>query len=139
MIGCCPCYLINVSDRDMRAASSCRVSRIILYLCFIWWIQRHQGASCNVIGDEYSKRPETINYCVDISSDDNICSIDPMNTLERVYTKGSLNTFNVGVAQTIDGTEDEKNCIRNVLTQMNHYWYNEVLSNFEYDEARASW
>lgn len=123
----------------MRAASSCRVSGITLYLCFIWWIQRHQGAGCNVIGDEYSKRPETINYCVGISSDDSTCSIDPMITLERVYSKGSLNTFNVGVAQTIDGTEDEKNGIRNVLTQMNHYWYNEVLSNFEYDEARASW
>jgi hypothetical protein len=56
-----------------------------------------------------------------------------------MYSKKHLNAINIGVAQTIDGTEEEKNSIRIILTQMNHYWKNEVLSNFEYDEARAFW
>jgi hypothetical protein len=106
----------------------------------IWWMQPHHQVNCHiVVADEYSKLLDTIHYCVDISSDDSICSRDPFIALEHVYSKRRLNAFSVGVAQTIDGTEDEKNSIRNVLTQMNHYWYNEVLSNFEYDEARASW
>ena len=115
------------------------VCRLILYASMIWWMQPHNSVYCSSLTEEYPKQPYVAQYCVDISTEDSICSIDPIVALERVYTRGNLNAFNVGVTQTIDGTEDEKNSIRKVLTQMNHYWYNEVLSNFDYDEARASW
>ena len=118
-----------------------RFSGIALWVCFIWCIHPYHGGCSIIFGDEYSQQilSDTIHYCVDMSTDDSICSTDPVITLEGGISKRSLNAFNVGVTQTIDGTEDEKNSIRKVLTQMNNYWYNEVLSNFEYDEARASW
>ena len=116
-----------------------RASGIVFFAFIIWWIQPHREVACNIFGEENSKSPETIHYCVDISPDESLCSIDPIVTLESVHSKVILNAFNAGVAQTIDGTEDEKNSIRSVLTQMNEYWYNEILSNFEYDEARAAW
>lgn len=115
------------------------LSRLILYTAVIWWIQPHYCVHCSIAREEQPKQPNAAHYCVDISADDSICSSDPIVALESVYSRGSLNSFNIGVTQTIDGTEDEQNSIRKVLTQMNHYWYNEVLSNFEYDEARATW
>ena len=113
------------------------VARSILYASLIWCMELHIWVTCTIVSEEHTK-PES-HYCVDIFTEDSVCSSDPMIALGRVYDRGNLNSFNIGVTQTIDGTEDEKDSIRKILTQMNRYWYNEVLSNFEYDEARASW
>lgn len=105
----------------------------------ILWIQNRHGVNGYIIGDEHTKQQDVARDCVDISSEYSMCSIDPMVELGHVYSKARLNGFHIGVTQTIDGTEEEKQSIRDVLTQMNHYWKHEVLSNFEYDEVRASW
>lgn len=125
----------------MRVVTSHRVFGITLtfWVCFIWLTQHHRGVSCTASGDESAKLSDTFYYCVDLSWSESICSQNPVDSLERMYSKKHLNAINIGVAQTIDGTEEEKNSIRIILTQMNHYWKNEVLSNFEYDEARAFW
>ena len=113
-------------------------SALALYASMILWIQNRLGVHGYITSDEHTKQ-QMVRDCVDISSEYSMCSTDPMVELGHVYSKARLNGFHIGVTQTIDGTEEEKQSIRNVLTQMNHYWKHEVLSNFEYDEVRASW
>jgi hypothetical protein len=47
--------------------------------------------------------------------------------------------FNLGVPQTIDGTDDEQTAIREIIRLMNNYWYAEVLSNTAYESIRTIW
>lgn len=83
--------------------------------------------------------PDGVRYCVDLNVDDSICSSDPMGVYGHLYSKRLLDDIHQGVQQRIDGSEEEKKGVIEVLKLMNAYWYEEVLSNVEYKEARLSW
>lgn len=83
--------------------------------------------------------PPGAHYCLDITETDSVCTPDPLRLWKTVLNQRSTDEINLGVAQRIDGTESEQNSIKAVLRLMNLYWYEEVLSNHEYESIRASW
>jgi hypothetical protein len=83
--------------------------------------------------------PDGVRYCVDLNVEDSVCSSDPMEVYRHLYSRRLLDDIHQGVPQRIDGSEDEKKGVIEVLQLMNVYWYEEVLSNIEYSEARVSW
>ncbi|OEU20554.1 hypothetical protein FRACYDRAFT_153985, partial [Fragilariopsis cylindrus CCMP1102] len=44
-----------------------------------------------------------------------------------------------GVTQRIDGSESEKQAVRDVLKHMDNYFFHEVLALQEYEYARSRW
>ena len=47
--------------------------------------------------------------------------------------------LDLGVTQRVDGSEDEKHQIRDVIQRMNEYFAEEVLSIPEYEHVRYQW
>lgn len=52
-----------------------------------------------------------------------ICTREVLET----RTQYDDNSINVGVTQRIDGSESEKQAVRDVLKHMDHYFFHEVL------------
>jgi hypothetical protein len=106
-----------------------------------WFLLLISGISAVRIRDntpfDCATPSEGAQYCVDLSKNDSICAPDPM--LIWKLTEPSPGEIHAGVAQRIDGTESERNNIKEVLRLMNLYWYEEVLSNFEFSSIRTSW
>eukprot|EP00980_Cylindrotheca_fusiformis_P022284 scaffold9176_cov129-Cylindrotheca_fusiformis.AAC.8 len=55
---------------------------------------------------------------------------------ERFRYQVDGSAIDVGVTQRIDGSDSEKEAIREVLKSMDHYFFNEVLAMPEYDYVR---
>jgi hypothetical protein len=72
-----------------------------------------------------------------------VCSDDPFVTRKALdsvkVSKGTEEEISRGVAQRIDGTEAEQNAIREVLSQMDRYYLEEVLSKPAYAGIRTKW
>jgi len=62
-----------------------------------------------------------------------ICTKEVLETRTR-YDNVSIN---VGVTQRIDGSDSEKQAVRDVLKLMDNYFFHEVLALPEYDYARS--
>ena len=74
--------------------------------------------------------------CVETSpEEDMVCTRD---VLEARRTYDGFTTY-VGVTQRVDGTESEKEAIRDVLKHMDHYFFHEVMALPEYAFARSHW
>jgi hypothetical protein len=58
-------------------------------------------------------------------------------TLVSFQVDGS--SIDVGVTQRIDGSDSEKQAIREVLKRMDYYFFNEVLAMPEYEYVRPRW
>jgi len=86
-----------------------------------------------------SSPPKGTKYCVDVSKGESICSSDPMMIQGQGAAPSVIEETNLGVDQRIDGTESEKNAIKDVIRLMNAYWYEEVLSNHDYEGVRTGW
>jgi hypothetical protein len=69
------------------------------------------------------------------------CTDDPLVLTQAVdpTTGLSTNKYNLGLDQRIDGTESEKQAIRDVLVRMDEYYINEVLAHPEYATTRNRW
>jgi hypothetical protein len=111
----------------------------LFFFISIPWRDTFLDVECSKVNDEFHGKPNGDRYCVDLAREESTCSSDPVEALKLVYSMRRLSEFDAGVAQTIDGTDAEKKNIRDVLSAMNQYWYDEILSNFEYDVVRSSW
>ena len=82
-------------------------------------------------------------FCVDDGNVGFECSNDPMEVRDRTDRDRlflpKLEIVSRGVAQRIDGNEQEQNAIRKVLQRMEDYLDQEVLAKPEYEIARAHW
>ena len=83
--------------------------------------------------------PDGVAYCVDVTKEDSTCSSNPVEVLQGLHDQKTFEGISPGIVQRIDGTEEEKNSIMEILRLMNSYWYDEVLSNIEYADIRTSW
>ena len=74
--------------------------------------------------------------CIETSpNEDFLCTRQVLET--RLMYDGEM--INVGVTQRVDGVEEEKQAIRDVLHQMDMYFFTEVLALPEYSFARSRW
>jgi hypothetical protein len=115
---------------------------LVLFVMVTWkrWVPHKLGIHGSlIVGDESNTQHNSAFLCVDITKDDSLCTNDPNEALKRIYNKNTMHGFHMGVTQTIDGTEEEKNNIRKVIQLMDRYWHEEILSNVEYEDVRSSW
>jgi len=82
--------------------------------------------------------PKGQRYCVDVSSFGYVCSDNPTEVRRNRHPDLVLNP-DLGVPQRVDGTEAEKEGVREILAMMDAYYYGEVLSNPEYNQVRRFW
>ena len=75
------------------------------------------------------------NVCIDVGEEEMACTREVLETRTR-YDDASIN---VGVTQRIDGSDSEKQAVRDVLKHMDDYFFHEVLALPEYDHARSRW
>ncbi len=73
--------------------------------------------------------------CVDNGEDEFICTQDVVLLRERIDGYA----IDMGVTQRVDGTEEEKRQIREVLTRTTDYFVEEVLAMPEYEYIRDLW
>lgn len=73
--------------------------------------------------------------CADYGGDEFVCTQDVQLLRERL----DGHPVDVGVSQRIDGTEEEKRQIREVLKKMTDYFLDEVLAMPAYEQARSLW
>jgi hypothetical protein len=73
--------------------------------------------------------------CVDVGEEEMRCTREVLETRTR-YDDISIN---VGVTQRIDGSDSEKQAVREALKHMDNYFFHEVLALPEYDYARSRW
>ena len=73
--------------------------------------------------------------CIDIGEEEMACTREVLET-RTLYDNESIN---VGVTQRIDGSDAEKQAVRDVLKHMDHYFFHEVLALPEYEHARSRW
>jgi hypothetical protein len=82
-------------------------------------------------------------YCVEAGSEEFVCSDDPYVTRKALdsfkVSHGTVEQISRGVTQRIDGTEAEQDAIKEVLSQMDRYFLDEVLSKPEYAGIRTKW
>jgi hypothetical protein len=82
-------------------------------------------------------------YCVETGGEEFVCSDDPFVTRKAVdavkVSKGEVEEISRGVAQRIDGTDLEQNAIKEVLSLMDQYYLEEVLSKPAYAGIRTKW
>lgn len=124
---------IQLCPRCTKMAS---VMFIRLLLPSVWLFCLYvDGVHDNVHAADGNIRNDSFPICVDLSRDDSICSNDPVTALNVVYDK----EVNMGVPQTIDGTDEEKHNIEDILKLMNKYWNEEVLANFDYNDVKYTW
>jgi len=76
-------------------------------------------------------------YCVDVVEEEAFCTHDPKLVLDDELT--NMQYMHMGVTQRIDGTEEEKKKIEEVIRLMNAYFYDEVLSNLAFERVRTQW
>jgi len=82
-----------------------------------------------------------------VSSGESVCIIGNKSLPEMTCTREVLEmrtqydevSINVGVTQRIDGSELEKQAVRDVLKHMDRYFFHEVLALPEYEYARSRW
>ena len=108
---------------------------IVLLLCHV----AYSVFVRNNTSSENTGPPDGVKLCVDLNMEETVCSSNPMEVYKRLYSKRTLEDIHQGVPQRIDGSEEEKKSVVEVLKLMNVYWYEEVLSNIEYEEVRTSW
>lgn len=77
----------------------------------------------------------TADVCIDVGEEEMLCTREVLETRTRI-DDGSIN---VGVTQRIDGSDAEKQAVRDVLKHMDNYFFHEVLALPEYDYARSRW
>lgn len=75
------------------------------------------------------------NVCIDVGEEEMTCTREVLET-RTLYDNESIN---VGVTQRIDGSDAEKQAVRDVLKHMDHYFFHEVLALPEYEYARSRW
>lgn len=73
--------------------------------------------------------------CVDVGEGEFTCTDDVLGTRFKVDGR----TIDVGVTQRIDGSESEKQAIKDVLKKMDEYFFKEVLAMPEYEFVRPRW
>lgn len=73
--------------------------------------------------------------CIDIGEEEMTCTREVLET-RTLYDSISIN---VGVTQRIDGSDAEKQAVRDVLKHMDNYFFHEVLALPEYEYARSRW
>ena len=73
--------------------------------------------------------------CIDVGEEEMTCTGEVLETRTR-YDDVSIN---VGITQRIDGSDSEKQAVREVLKHMDNYFFHEVLALPEYDYARSRW
>jgi len=80
-------------------------------------------------------------FCAELSSEEFECTDDPMATRKRADELNGVEhkPITMGVPQRIDGSEAEQKAIKEVLAQMDDYFYGEVLSNPDYKDVRKNW
>ena len=61
------------------------------------------------------------------------------NEQQQQQQQSNLPLINVGITQRVDGAEHERKAIRDVLHQMDMYFFEEVLAFPEYSYARTRW
>jgi hypothetical protein len=88
-------------------------------------------------------------FCVAVARDTFNCTDSPFDTITSVMDRERMvaqtvsdNTaieqkISAGLGQRIDGTESEKQAIRNVLKLMDEYFLNEVFAMPEYETIRT--
>jgi hypothetical protein len=77
----------------------------------------------------------TDHLCVDNGGDSFVCK----DRNQFIREKADSLAVDLGVAQRIDGTEEEKRQIREVIERTSEYFLNEVLVMPEYEHVRTSW
>ena len=75
------------------------------------------------------------NVCIDVGEEEMKCTREVLEMRTR-YDDISIN---VGVTQRIDGSDAEKQAVRDILKHMDDYFFHEVLALPEYDYARSRW
>lgn len=86
--------------------------------------------------------PPNVKFCVALSAEGSACTTNPSKMRRKVdHPSVSSDIASNGVDQIIDGNESERKATEEVLKLMNVYWYQEVLSNHDYDKysARTTW
>jgi hypothetical protein len=73
--------------------------------------------------------------CIDVGESQMTCTREVLE-MRTQYDDVSIN---VGVTQRIDGSESEKQAVRDVLKHMDNYFFHEVLALQEYEYARSRW
>mmetsp|Transcript_27833 Transcript_27833/g.59514 ORF Transcript_27833/g.59514 Transcript_27833/m.59514 type:complete len:153 (+) Transcript_27833:80-538(+) len=73
------------------------------------------------------------NVCIDVGEEEMKCTREVLEMRTR-YDDISIN---VGVTQRIDGSDAEKQAVRDILKHMDDYFFHEVLALPEYDYARS--
>lgn len=73
--------------------------------------------------------------CADSGNDGFVCTRDILLLRERLDGR----SVDMGVDQRIDGSEAEKQQIRDVLQEMEDYFLSEVLGMPEYEHVRPHW
>ena len=73
--------------------------------------------------------------CIDIGEEEMTCTKEVLET-RTLYDSVSIN---VGVTQRIDGSDAEKQAVRDVLKHMDNYFFHEVLALPEYEFSRSRW
>jgi hypothetical protein len=76
-----------------------------------------------------------LDRCVHNGNDEFLCTQDPLLVRERLDAR----SLDVGEHQRIEGSEEEKRNIREVLRQMDAYFNDEVLAMPEYEHVRFRW
>jgi len=103
--------------KNLRSLPSIVFLMIILLLCLTKMTAK--GLSTDV--------------CVDVGEEEMTCTREVLETRTR-YDDMSIN---VGVTQRIDGSDAEKQAVRDALKHMDNYFFHEVLALPEYDFARS--
>lgn len=73
--------------------------------------------------------------CIDVGEEEMTCTREVLET----RTLHDNISINVGVTQRIDGSDAEKQAVRDVLKHMDNYFFHEVLALPEYEYARSRW
>ena len=73
--------------------------------------------------------------CIDVGEEDMTCTREVL----EIRTRYDNVSINVGVTQRIDGSDSEKQAVRDVLKHMDNYFFHEVLALPEYEHARSRW
>uniref|UniRef100_A0A6U9WDE4 Uncharacterized protein n=1 Tax=Pseudo-nitzschia australis TaxID=44445 RepID=A0A6U9WDE4_9STRA len=71
--------------------------------------------------------------CIDVGEEEMTCTREVLE-IRTLYDDVSIN---VGVTQRIDGSDSEKQAVRDVLKHMDNYFFHEVLALPEYEHARS--
>lgn len=91
----------------------------------------------------HSYIPDNYRECMDNGVGSYYCTTDPVRA-RRIFDEGRVLTeldelYSMGVVQTVDGTEAEKEAIEEIITRMTEYFYGEVMTKTVYEGVRHKW